>query len=287
MNLPKCPAAGLLVALCAWATLSATQTVPAAPPPTQAPALETAAQFQGAAAEDFLKRAKVVKVRDLGSGVTLPMKVTLELDGVERFAVFKTIDERRAGLTQLGGAPPEVDFQDSWQTELPAYIVDVIVGLGMVPATIERRINGRVGSLQWFVSTKMPEIERVQQSIEPPDKEAWDREVLKMRLFDQLIYNVDRHANNILITEDFHLRLIDHSRSFRSQKTLRNPEQLPRFSRALLEGLQRLTYEDLRAKTRKYLMDSQIRTVLDRRDAILELARRLTTERGEAAVIYP
>jgi hypothetical protein len=99
MNLPKCPAAGLLVALCAWATLSATQTVPAAPPPTQAPALETAAQFQGAAAEDFLKRAKVVKVRDLGSGVTLPMKVTLELDGVERFAVFKTIDERRAGIT--------------------------------------------------------------------------------------------------------------------------------------------------------------------------------------------
>ena len=34
--------------------------------------------------------------------------------------------------------------------------------------------------------------------------------MFKVRLFDNLIYNVDRHLNNILITKDFEIRLIDH-----------------------------------------------------------------------------
>jgi len=278
---------GLLVALGAWTTLAAQQVATPASAPAQGTPLETAAQYQGPAAEEFLKKAKITKVRAIGTGVTLPEKATLMLDGVEGSAAFKTIDEKRQGITQLSAGATEVNFQDTWQTEIPAYTVDLIIGLGMVPATIERRINNRIGSLQWWVVSMMPEAERAKQKLEPPDREAWDREVLKMRLFDQLIYNVDRHANNILITQDFHLRLIDHSRSFRPQKALRNPEQLTRFSKSLLEGLERLEYADLRKRTGRYLTDSQIKTMLERRDAILALARKLVAERGEAAVIYP
>lgn len=281
---------GLVVAFGTWATLVAQQAAPQAAPPaqaTQAAVLETAAQYQGAAAEEFLKKAKVVRVRPIGTGVTLPEKATLELDGVERFAAFKTIDEKRLGVTQLSTGPPEVNFQDSWQLEIPAYTIDMVIGLGMVPATIERRVNNKLGSLQWWVASMMAEADRAKQKLEPPDKETWDREVLKMRLFDALIYNVDRHANNILITQDFHLRLIDHSRSFRPQKALRNPEQLTRFSKSLLEGIKRLTYEDLKKQTGKYLNDAQIKTVIQRRDAILELAAKLVAEKGEAAIIYP
>ena len=279
---------GLVVAFGTWATLVAHQAAPAVATP-QAPAavVETAAQYQGAAAEEFLKKAKIVRVKPIGTGVTLPEKVTLELDGVEHFAAFKSIDEKRPGMTQFGTGPPEMNFQDSWQLEIPAYIVDTIIGLGMVPATIERRVQNKVGSLQWWVVSMMPEADRAKQKLEPPDKEAWDREVLKMKLFDQLIYNVDRHANNILITQDFHLRLIDHSRSLRAQKTLRNPEVLTRFSKSLLEGIKRLTYEDLRKLTGRYIIDAQVRTLIQRRDAILELAAKLVAEKGEAAVIYP
>lgn len=282
-------AGGFVVAFGAWATLTAQQAAPpvAAPGQAQAPVLETVDQYQGEAAEEFLKKAKVVRVRAIGTGVTLPEKATLQLDGVERFAAFKTIDEKRAGITQLSTGPPEVNFQDSWQTEIPAYVVDRIIGLGMVPATIERRINNKTGSLQWWVVSMMPEAERAKLKVEPPDKEAFEREVLRMRLFDELIANVDRHANNILITHDFKLRLIDHSRSFRAQKSLRNAQQLTRFSKALLEGIQRLNYQDLRKVTGKYLVDAQVRTVIERRDLILELARKLVADRGEAAVIYP
>jgi hypothetical protein len=278
---------GLVVAFGTWGAVAAHQAAPAAAPSTQAAVVETAAQYQGAAAEEFLRKAKVVRVKPIGIGVTLPEKATLELDGVEHFAAFKTIDEKRLGMTQFGSAPPEMNFQDSWQLEIPAYTVDMIIGLGMVPATIERRINNKIGSLQWWVTSMMPEAERAKTKLDPPDSEAWNREVLKMKLFDQLIYNVDRHANNILITQDFHLRLIDHSRSFRAQKTLKDPQQLTRFSKSLLEGLKRLTYEDLKKQTGKYLMDAQIKTLIQRRDAILELAAKLVAEKGEAAVIYP
>ena len=276
-------AGGAVVVVGSWAALSAQQAVaPAAPP-----ILETVDQYQGAAAEHFLAKAKVKTVKDIGIGVTLPQKVTLELDGVTRFAAFKTIDEKRQGITQLGNAPPDINFQDSWQTEIPGYVVDTIIGLGMVPATVERRINNKVGSLQWWVVSMMPEAERAKQKLQPPDKEAWDRVVLKMRLFDALIFNVDRHANNILVTHDFQLRLIDHSRSFRPQRQLRDPQLLTRFSKSLLEGLGRLELQDLRKRLNRYLSAAQINGLLQRRDAILELARTRVAELGEAAVIYP
>ena len=274
---------GAVVVVGSWAALSAQQAVAPATPPV----LETVDQYQGAAAEQFLAKAKVKTVKDIGIGVTLPQKVTLELDGVTRFAAFKTIDEKRQGITQLGNAPPDINFQDSWQTEIPGYVVDTIIGLGMVPATVERRINNKVGSLQWWVVSMMPEAERAKQKLQPPDKEAWDRVVLKMRLFDALIFNVDRHANNILVTHDFQLRLIDHSRSFRPQRQLRDPQLLTRFSKSLLEGLGRLELQDLRKRLNRYLSAAQINGLLQRRDAILELARTRVAELGEAAVIYP
>jgi hypothetical protein len=249
-------------------------------------AQETAAVFQGEAAETFLRKARITSVRRIGTGVTDPERVTLTLDGVTRYAVFKSIDVSKPGVTEFARGAPEINFQDSWQTEIAGYIVDRIVGLGMVPATVERAI-GKVGSLQWWVESMMSEAERRKQGLAPPDEEAWNRQQFKMRLFDQLIYNVDRHLNNILITKEFELRLIDHSRSFRAMKELRDPSQLTRFSRSLLDGLTKLEYQDLRKRVGRYLTDAQVRTLLARRDAILALAKVLVAARGEAAVIYP
>ena len=62
---------------------------------------ETAAAYQGPAAENFLTKAKIVSTRPLGSGITRPLQVTLELDGVTRLAVFKSIDERKAAVGKI------------------------------------------------------------------------------------------------------------------------------------------------------------------------------------------
>lgn len=246
----------------------------------------TAEVFQGEAVEQFLLKAKMTALRGTPQGVTAPRRATLELDGVTHFALFKTIDEAKTGYTQLdrGG---EINFQDSWRTEIPAYEVDKIIGLGMVPATVERNLNGQQGSLQFWVESMMAEAERIKKKITAPDSEAWNRSMFKARLFDNLIYNTDRHLNNLLITKDWEIRLIDHSRSFRPFDTLRAPKDLTRFSKSLLEGIQKLEEKDLNARVGKHLTAFQIRGLLKRRDAILALAKTMVQQKGEAAVLYP
>jgi hypothetical protein len=248
-------------------------------------AQETWEQYQGADAERFLRTARVRGMKGLGTGVTLPQKAEMVLDGVTHFAVFKTIDERRMGITQIG-LESELNFQDSWQLEVAAYAVDRTIGLKLVPATIERHYNGKVGSLQWWVQSRFSEEDRRKQKAEPPDRETWDRVWLKMFLFDQLIANVDRHMKNILITGDWDLRLIDHSRSFRSTRDLKDPKRLTRFSRELIEGMKTLEYQDMRKKVGKYLMDDQIKAMLFRRDLILKLVSERVAAVGEARTFY-
>ena len=250
------------------------------------PPLETKEQYQGAAAEEFLKKAKIVAVKDLGTGVTLPKKVTLELNGVTRNAVFKSIDDSKGRTAQFARGPGEVAFQDSWQCEIPGYVVDQIIGLGWVPATVERTVNGETGSLQWWVQSRFSEAERAKQAVNPPSPLKWHQNTMKMRLFDELIYNTDRHANNVLITDDFDLRLIDHSRSFRPYDRLKNPDALTQFSRELLEGIKKLDAQDLKKKVGRYLQSGQIQALIKRRDLIVALAEKLIKERGEAVVLY-
>ena len=254
---------------------------------TTAASQETAATYQGPAAEQFLAKARVLKAEGLGKGITLPQKVTLELKGVTHRGVFKSIDEFKPGATRLPDGKVDVNFQDSWQTEIAAYHVDRIIGLGLVPATVERKVNSNVGSLQWFVESMMPEAERFAKKLSPPDLEAWNRIMFKVRLFDQLIANVDRHLNNMLVTADFDVRLVDHSRSFRTFRELPRPEDLQRFSQSLLDGITRLSKDEVKKRAGRYLRAEQIDSLLKRRDAILALAKKLVATKGEAAVIYP
>ena len=100
MTVLKRAGTAVVIALAAWSTLAAQETV---------------ADYQGPKPEEYLAKAKIKAIRDLGQGVTLPKKVTLERDGVEHFAVFKSIDETKAGVTRMGDGSMEVDFQDSWQ----------------------------------------------------------------------------------------------------------------------------------------------------------------------------
>ncbi|HKW03193.1 MAG TPA: hypothetical protein VJN96_25430 [Vicinamibacterales bacterium] len=247
---------------------------------------ETKADYQGPAAEEFLTKAKVIASKELGEGITRPLKLTMELNGKNHFAVYKNIDERKFGVFNFPDGTSEVNYQDSWQTEIAAYRLDLMIGLGMVPATVERKVNGSEGSVQWFVESMMPESERIEKKLQPPDVEAWNRQGLNARLFDELIANVDRHLNNLLVTRDWEIRLIDHSRSFRTRQTLDHPEKLTRFSRSLLDAIRKLDEKSLKQRMGRYLDGTQVDRLLKRRDLIVKLADKMVKEKGEAAVLY-
>ena len=241
--------------------------------------------IQGPEIEQFLTRAKITKLKDIPEGVTMPKKATLELNGVTHFAVFKTIDDGPVSRKELDSGV-ELQFQDSWRTEVAAYELDKLIGLGMVPATVERSYGGKHGSLQYWVDSAMTEQSRLEKKLNPPNRVEWENQVAKIRLFDNLIYNTDRHLDNLLITDNWVIRLIDHSRTFRPFEQLKSPEKMTTFSRSLLTNLEMLNEPMLKQHVGKYLSNYQIQGLLKRRDAILALSRKLSADKGAGAVFY-
>jgi len=245
--------------------------------------------IQGPEVEQFLKRARFTAREPLGSGVTGSSKVTLELDGKKEFAVLKTIDQKRPGAQLNANRQIEVDFQDSWRTEVAAYELDKLLGLGMVPATIQREspFDGQPGSLQLWVEASMSEAKRRERAIIPPDANKWSDQLNAMYVFDGLIFNTDRHPDNLLITDTFDVRLIDHSRSFRPNAELRNKDDLMRFPRSLVTKIEMLDKGAVEKNLGNYLTLTQIDGLMKRRQLLLDLVKELSKKFGERAVLYP
>lgn len=109
----------------------------------------------------------------------------------------------------------------------------------------------------------------------------------KVRVFTELIYDIDRNnPGNILIGNKWELYMVDFSRSFRLYHDIRNPDNLVRCSRELLEKIRALDYETLKADAGDYLTDSEIEGVMKRRDKIVAHFKKLIAEKGEAPVLY-
>jgi hypothetical protein len=255
------------------------------PPP---PPLVEGLPLAGEEAEAFLRTAHVVARTPIGTGITRPDRVTLT-DGTRTHrAVWKTIHERRMGLQRIEGGGLEFDFRDSWKSEVAAYELDKLLGLGLVPPTVERRIAGRTGSAQMWVEGALTEDDRKRKGLEAPDADAWNAQMHKVRLLHQLTYNTDyRNIRNVLVDAKFRVYAVDSSRAFRIQEDLLTPEDLVRFSRAVLERLAALDRPTLEARLGSWLDGRQIDGLLARRDRILALVKERIAEKGEEAVLYP
>jgi hypothetical protein len=259
------------------------------PPPRPAPLVPASGlPLAGEAAETFLRTAAVVSREPLGEGVTRSERLTLR-DGTRTCrAAWKTIHERKMGLQRLERGGLEFDFRDSWKSEVAAWELDKLLGLGLVPPTVERRIGGRTGALQMWVERAMTEDDRGRRGLEPPDLAAWNVQMHRVRLLHQLTYNTDyRNVHNVLVDASFRIYAIDSSRAFRIQHELMVPDDLVRFSRAVLEGLAALDRPTVEARLGAWLEKMQIDGLMARRDLILALARRRVAEKGEAAVLDP
>jgi hypothetical protein len=273
--------------------LAATLVIPSAArtqAPPEAPSTSAAVLgllLEGGPAEEFLRTARVVDRARIGGGLTRPERLTLT-DGTRTLrAIWKTIDEHRIGLRQLEGGV-EFDFRDSWRHEVAVYELDKLLGLGLVPPTVERRIEGQAGSLQTWVEGAMTENERKRKGLAAPDVEAWNAQMHRVRLLHQLTCDTDyRNPDNVLVDPAFRILAVDFSRAFRIRTDLLEPRDLLRFSRATLERLAALDRPTLDARLGRWLEKAQIMGLLARRDQILALAKQRVAEKGEDAVLYP
>jgi len=256
----------------------------AVPLPAQEP---SGLPLSGEEAETFLRTAEVVNKRALSLGITNSDQYTLS-DGTRTLkAVWKTIDEFKRGVTHLEGGGLIVDFADSWKHEVASYELDKLVGLDLVPPTVERKFGRTTGSLQMWVEGAMTEADRKQKKVEPPDPQAWNEQMYKVRLLHQLTYNTDsRNIRNVLIDTSFRVYAIDFSRAFMSYGDLRSKDELVRFPRAALDALKGLDRATLDGRLGRWLTGPQIASILKRRDKIVALAAELVQKKGEAAVLY-
>jgi hypothetical protein len=239
--------------------------------------------------EEFLKTAEITSKRQLGGGeaVTAPWRLALEKDGIKRNALWKNPEGLQKG------------YLEGWKWEIAAYRLDRYLELNMVPPTVEREFQGKRGCYQLWVTAEMDFRRKAREKIQTPSDKVyyWNNATYLHRAFDNLIANEDRHYGNILITKDWRMILIDHSRSFRTSKKFSTeliytekhpagPKIMRKLPRAFVEKLKALNFELNKDIVGKYLTDKEIEAVLMRRDLILKEIDKLIEKNGEAEVLY-
>jgi hypothetical protein len=201
-------------------------------------------------------------------------------------AAFQNVDLRQAEVAFRQG-PSEIGFRDFYGYNIAAYELAKQLGLSdMVPVTVERKWKGQAGALSWWVPWKWDEETRLKQNLHPPDVEAWNNQMHKVRVFHELIYNTDPNVGNLLITEDWKLWMIDFTRAFRLHHDLKSPRDLTNCDRTLLEKLRQLDGTEVLARTKPHLTKDEVKAVMARRDKIVAYFEKLIAEKGENAVLY-
>jgi len=241
--------------------------------------------------EEFLRTAEVVDQNQPFSAreaVTKPWVITLEKDGVTKKAIWKNPQGRMKG------------FMENWRWEIAAYHMDKYLNLCMVPPTVERRFQENRGSCQLWVDSMMSLKQKVEDKVKTPSYKIfyWNRALYMQRTFDNLIANEDRHQNQYLITEDWRMLLIDHSRTFRTAKKFTKKliydekyKEGPTFimkeiPKDLYDKLKTLNAEVIREVVGEYLTDEEIEATLIRRDLIIEWLDKRIKKMGEEKTLY-
>jgi hypothetical protein len=220
--------------------------------------------------EQFLSTAEIIKLEPINNGFTKSRKATLTDGHRTHFAHVQTISLYMPFFKGSDGSE-ERDFKDNWKFNVAAYRLAKLLHLtNMVPVSVERIVEGKPAAVTWWVDdVLMDERKRVENNIMPPDAGRWRNQMDIIRVFDQLIYNMDRNRENLLITTDWRVFMIDHSRTFRKWTSLRSPAAVTECDPQLVSSLKTLTRSAVERELGPYLTDEEIAGLMARRDIIV------------------
>ena len=187
-----------------------------------------------------LATGKVVRERPLGLGGINDGKKIVQLEGGS-YGVWK---------------PHEEVWYSSYRSEVLAYEVDKKLGFNLVPPTVTRLIDGKVGSLQlWAPSSKTAT--------------ATQTALDKQSTLDFLIDHGDRHGGNYLVRDDRSIISIDNGIAFNGNgmnvRTLK--ERLPEILRFAKTTEGKAIIERVRALQNDTRFRSQIESYIGAKDA--------------------
>ena len=250
-----------------------------------ASAQDAAPGLSAAEMEAFLLDAELSDFRSAGAGVTGSQRATASDGRLTHDVHIQTVDVSRSRFVARG-ARVELNFRDSYHYNIAAYRLAVLLGLDNVPMSVPRRVDGESAAVTWWVDdVAMTERERLDQRTLGPDPAKTTRQFYAHYVFDELIQNRDRNHGNILWTSDWKMWLIDHTRAFRRDVELTEPERLTRIGRDLLDSLRGLTPEALEAAVEDHLTGGERSSVMRRRDLLLQHFDERIARIGEQNVV--
>lgn len=215
--------------------------------------------------EQYLKTAEVVGMEELKVGVTRPRRAKLAPGGPVDAIVFKPIKPGRYN-----------GYWESYKSEIAAYELDKLLGLGMVPPTVEKRVRGDLGAaVMWVAPVQsfkdmggVPGQRGVKQ---PPPQQiaAWSRQITRAKMFDNLIGNLDPNLGNWLVDPAWNLIVIDHTRAFTTTRNLYH--EMTSVDTELWDKMKALDEPGLTAALGEWLDSTAIRGMLQRRDKMQQV----------------
>ena len=87
-------------------------------------------------------------------GTTGSRRATLSDGTLTHDAHVQTIDVRKA--VYEGERGTEIDFRDYWGFNVAGYRLNKLLGLDIVPVTVERRVDGDPASVSWWIDDVQP-----------------------------------------------------------------------------------------------------------------------------------
>jgi hypothetical protein len=227
---------------------------------------------QRAQIEAYLTTVEVVKLEDIGTGVTNPKRGELAPGGPVAAIAWKSIRPGRYN-----------GFWESYKSEIAAYELDKLLELNMIPPTVERRVKNDMGpAVMWATPTKSFKELGGPPTAPPAHFESWNRQIIRAKMFDNLIYNKDPNLGNWLVDPAWNLILIDHTRALTSGRDI--VHQMTRIDADFWERMKALTEESLTAAIGKWVGRGEIRSILQRREKMQEIIDKMVAERGAAVV---
>lgn len=199
--------------------------------------------------EEYLRTAECVRI-DYKPGSSGAGRCTFRPGGPVARMIWKPL-------------PPGVyrGFRESYKAEIAAYEVDKLLKMDMVPPTVERQLEGHYGAAQLWVENIVDSNTNAPGEANRAD---WEDQLVRTRMFDNLIGYRDRSPGNMLHDADWHLILIDHSRAFGDGTEI--PHKLNRIDPRLWSRIESLTRNQLDAALGAWLDDAEIKAILDRRE---------------------
>jgi hypothetical protein len=176
-------------------------------------------------------------------------------------------------------------LRDTWRSEIAAYELSLLLGLDTVPPTVAWQLGRRPGSLQLWIE-KASWGYYPDETRQPADPERWQKELDRMRLFDALIANGDRHPGNILIDSTGKVWWIDHTRAFLRERDLIEPDRIKRVERGFYERLKAVDPKVIALRMAPFMSQKEIDALLARRLKLIDLIEARIAAEGESAVLF-